>query len=182
LLAKIPEVHILASSENIQYSLFFFSSQTLLRQLHRDQNVRTLLNAIRDAFEFSKEAAVLRNIQPESKQEKILDEMLQVVSASAVFIESYAKDVQLSKSRLGPSRFLLSTREFFLGTRALKNITGQVDGKVEQYRTTLARLRQEFLAHATVTTEVAVLKMRKDVKKVNTQLTEMSSHTLEAGA
>ena len=69
-----------------------------------------------------------------------------------------------------------------LGTRALKNITGQVDGKVEHYRTTLARLRQEFLARATVTTEVAVLKMRKDVKKINTQLTEMSSHTLEAGA
>jgi hypothetical protein len=101
--------------------------------------------------------------------------MLQVVSESAVFIESYAKDVQLGKSRLCPSRCSL-------GTRALKNITSQVDGKVEHFRTTLARLRQEFLARATVTTEVAVLKMRKDVKKINTQLTEMSSHTPEAGA
>jgi hypothetical protein len=39
----------------------------------------------------------------------------------------------------------------------LKNIIGKVDEKIEQYRTTLARLREEFLAHATINTEVAVL-------------------------
>jgi hypothetical protein len=38
-------------------------------------------------------------------------------------------------------------------------MVGQVDEKVEQYRTTLARLRQEFLAHATVATEIAVLEV-----------------------
>jgi hypothetical protein len=54
--------------------------------------------AIRDAFEFAKEADVLRNIQPESKQAEILDGMLQCVSKSAKFIESYAKDVQVGTS------------------------------------------------------------------------------------
>jgi hypothetical protein len=70
----------------------------LLLQVQRDNNVRTLLEAIRDAFEFAKEAEVLRNIQPASTQAKILDEMLQYVSEIAEIIESYAKDVQLGTS------------------------------------------------------------------------------------
>ena len=43
---------------------------------------------------------------------------------------------------------------------------GQVDGEIESYRTTLIRLRDDFLALAAVTTEVAVLGMQHDVNKV----------------
>jgi hypothetical protein len=39
----------------------------------------------------------------------------------------------------------------------LKSIVGQVDGKIDQYRTNLVRLRDNFLARAAVTTEIAVL-------------------------
>jgi vancomycin permeability regulator SanA len=45
----------------------------------------------------------------------------------------------------------------FTGTRTLKNAFGHADGKVEQYRTNLVRLRDNFLARASVITEVAVL-------------------------
>ena len=45
----------------------------------------------------------------------------------------------------------------------MKNIRGQVDGKIEHYRTILARLRNDFLARAAVTTEVTVLRMQDDV-------------------
>ena len=83
---------------NIHCLSFSPGIQTLLQQVGRDDNVRTLLEAIRDAFEFAKEAAILRNIQPSSMQLKILDEMLQCVYKSAEFIESYAKDVQLGTS------------------------------------------------------------------------------------
>jgi hypothetical protein len=69
--------------------------QTLLHQFQRDDNVRTLVKAIRDAFEFTKDADVLRNMQPASAQANILDEMLECVSKSAEFIESYAKDAQV---------------------------------------------------------------------------------------
>jgi hypothetical protein len=69
--------------------------QTLLQQFKRDDNVRTLLRAVRDAFEFAKEADILRNIKPGSKQAEILDEMLQCVSGSAEFIELYGRDVQV---------------------------------------------------------------------------------------
>jgi hypothetical protein len=74
------------------------------------------------------------------------------------------------------------TETLFSATRTAKNITGRIDGKVEEYSATLARLRQEFIAHATVTTEVAVLKMQDDVGKVNAQLTEMSTQALDASA
>jgi hypothetical protein len=70
----------------------------LLQQVQRDNNVRTLLEAIRYAFEFAKEADVLRNIQPASTQAKILDEMLKYVPEIAQFIESYANDVQAGTS------------------------------------------------------------------------------------
>jgi hypothetical protein len=45
----------------------------------------------------------------------------------------------------------------------LKNIRGQVDGKIAHYRTILIRLRDDFLARAAVTTEVTVLRMQDDV-------------------
>jgi hypothetical protein len=54
----------------------------------------------------------------------------------------------------------------FAGTRTWKNILGQVDGEIEQYRTTLIRLRDDFLARATVATEVAVLGMQDDVSNI----------------
>jgi hypothetical protein len=55
---------------------------------------------------------------------------------------------------------------WFVGTRTWKNMLGQVDGEIEQYRTTLIRLRDDFLARATVTTEVAVLGMQDDVSNI----------------
>jgi hypothetical protein len=70
----------------------------LLQLVQRDDNVQTLLEAIRDAFELAEEADTLRDIQPESKQAKILHEMLECVSKTAEFIESYARDVQVGMS------------------------------------------------------------------------------------
>jgi hypothetical protein len=90
-------VRLLALSEDMEYSHLFFQPhrQTLLQQVKRDDNVRTLLEAIRDAFEFVEQADVLRNIKPESIQAKILEGMLRRVAEVSKFIESYAKDVQV---------------------------------------------------------------------------------------
>jgi hypothetical protein len=81
-------------------TLFSFSPrlQALILQVQRDDNVRMLLEAIRDAFEFAKEADALRNLKPESMQAKILGDMLQCVFKCGEFIESYAKDVQVGTS------------------------------------------------------------------------------------
>jgi hypothetical protein len=80
------------------FRLFFSSRrQTLVHQVQRDNNIRTLLEAIRDTFEFAK-ADSLRDIEPASMKAKIFNEMLQCVSESAEFIESYAKDVRVGTS------------------------------------------------------------------------------------
>jgi hypothetical protein len=97
MLSFIPQVRLFAVW-NIHSLSFSPGHQRLLQQVGRDNNVRTLLEAIRDAFEFAKEAAILRNIRPLSMQLKILDEMLQCVKQSAEFIISYAEDVQLGTS------------------------------------------------------------------------------------
>jgi hypothetical protein len=59
---------------------------------------------------------------------------------------------------------IINTR--FAGKRTWKNIRGQVDGKVTQYRTILIRLRDDFLARAAVTTEVTVLRIQDDVSNI----------------
>jgi hypothetical protein len=78
--------------------MFLPCGQTLLQQVQRDDNVRTLFQAIRDAFEFAEDADALRSIKPESRQARILEEMLQCVSEIGKFIELYAKHVGVSKS------------------------------------------------------------------------------------
>jgi hypothetical protein len=101
LLSKIPEVPVLALLEDakpkLTFTNFSHGCQALLQQVQRDQNVRTLFVAIRDAFEFAKDADALRNISPESRQAKILEEMLQCVFEIGKFIELYAKHVQVGK-------------------------------------------------------------------------------------
>jgi hypothetical protein len=43
---------------------------------------------------------------------------------------------------------------------------GQVDGEIEDYRTKLIRLRDDFLARAAVTTEITVLGIHDDVSNI----------------
>jgi hypothetical protein len=127
----------------------------LLQQVQRDGNIQALLEAIRDAFGFAEEAENIRNIKPESRQAKILEEMLECVSECAEFIRSYAEDVNAGTSSCSLS-FAITNR-WSVGKRTLKSIVGRVDGKIHQYRTNLVRLRDNFLARAAVTTEIAVL-------------------------
>ena len=101
LLSKIPEVHLIAFLDDVELLLnLFFPSchQTLLQQVERDLNIETLLQAIRDVFEFTEEADALRNIMPESRLATIPEEMLECVSKCAEFIRSYAEDVQVGTS------------------------------------------------------------------------------------
>jgi hypothetical protein len=61
----------------------------------------------------------------------------------------------------------------FAGKRTWKNIRGQVDGKVTQYRTILIRLRDDFLARAAVTTEVTVLRIQDDVSRIQDDVSDI---------
>jgi hypothetical protein len=84
---KISEVRVLALQiwgYRTPTALFLFLPlwQTLVHQFQRDENVRTLPETIRDAFEFI-EADTLKGIQPASTQAKNFDEMLQCFSKCA---------------------------------------------------------------------------------------------------
>jgi hypothetical protein len=145
-------------SGDIEHPLSFFSHlrQTLVHQFQRDENIRTFLKTIRNAFEIIV-ADILKSIQPASKQAKLLDEMLQCVSKCAEFIESYAE-----------------------GCTCQCDAYIRVDETVEHYCTTLTRLRRS--SHMPLSPEAAVLQTWDDVRDVNTQLTEMLNQTLETGA
>ena len=47
----------------------------------------------------------------------------------------------------------------FAGKRTAKNLAGQTDPKIQQHRDTLTRLKKDFLAHATITTQRGVGKL-----------------------
>jgi hypothetical protein len=99
ILSKIPEVCLYPISEYTEHRPFCLTCcQTLLQQVQRDENIEILLETIHDVFEFAEEADMLRNIKPESKQSTILEEMLECVSECAIFIRSYAEDVQIGMS------------------------------------------------------------------------------------
>ncbi len=68
--------------------------QTLIGQYERDDNVLTLVEAMRDAFDFAYHEDTLKSIKPDSKQAEILTLMLQDVCSCGDFIQSYAKDSQ----------------------------------------------------------------------------------------
>jgi hypothetical protein len=72
--------------------------QVLLQQVQRDDNIQALLEAIVDTFGFAEEADALRDIRPESRQARILEDMLKCVSECAEFIRLYAEDVKVGMS------------------------------------------------------------------------------------
>jgi hypothetical protein len=49
------------------------------------------------------------------------------------------------------------------GNQTWKNISGKVDEKIQHYCTVLIQLRDDILACAAVTTEIAVLQMQDNV-------------------
>ena len=80
--------------------------QAFLKQAERDENIQTLLLAIRDAFDFAHPEDVLKSIKAGSKQAHIVTEMLKEVRACGEFIQRYASDPQLCVT---PSIPFLST-------------------------------------------------------------------------
>ena len=80
------------------------------------------------------------------------------------------------------------------GQRMMKSFIGQGDAKIEDYRTSLFRLRDLFLDHATVTTEITALQILDDMgglstklgglstklDGISTQMTAVSDHVLDA--
>jgi hypothetical protein len=63
----------------------------------------------------------------------------------------------------------------FSGKRILKNTGGQVDKKLEDFRTTLLELHKYFLDEAAITTEITALQILDDVGIISIQLDGMAT-------
>lgn len=92
--SPVAELHPYAK---MAYGLFFAIPKTLLEQFQRDDNIRTLLVAMHDAFDFTSQEDTFKAIKRESKQTQILTLMLQHVCNCCDSIQSYAKDSQFWK-------------------------------------------------------------------------------------
>ena len=60
------------------------------------------------------------------------------------------------------------------GKRILKNTGGQVDKKIEDFRTALLELRKTFLDEATMTTEITALQILDDVGIISANVGNIS--------
>ena len=92
LLFAIPKVICVRYRRMEILMLGLFGCQTLLEQFQRDDNIRTLLVAMHDAFDFTSQEHTFKAIGYKSKQAQILMLMLQHVCNCCDFIQSYAKD------------------------------------------------------------------------------------------
>ncbi len=62
-----------------------------------------------------------------------------------------------------------------LGKRVLKNIGGQVNKQIEDFRIALLELRKAFLDEATITTEITALQILDDVGIISANVGIISS-------
>ncbi|KAH9008457.1 hypothetical protein EDB84DRAFT_96364 [Lactarius hengduanensis] len=140
--SSVAELHPYAK---MAYSLLFAIPKTLLEQFQRDDNIRTLLVAMHEAFDFANQKDRFKTITIERvpRQAQILTLMLQCACNCGDFIQSYAKNSHFWK-------------------RMFKNTGSGVDKKIEDFRTTLLELHNAFLDEATITTEITVLQILDD--------------------
>ncbi len=62
-----------------------------------------------------------------------------------------------------------------LGKRVLKNIGGQVNKQIEDFRIALLELRKAFLDEATITTEITALQILDDMGIISANIGGISS-------
>lgn len=62
----------------------------------------------------------------------------------------------------------------FLGKRTLKNLGGELDGKIKELSDVLVKHRNAFLDQATISSEITAFQILKDVAKISTQFLDAS--------
>ena len=157
---------------------YLYVYQSILDQVNRDKNVKTLLEDIHDVFNLGKLVDSLGAIKSGSTQAQILTAMLQHVCNCGDFIQSYAKNTQFCMYIL-PNSFLTLNMSL-AGQRIMKSFIGQDDAQIEDYRSSLFRLRDLFLNHATVTTEITVVQILDNMAKldgISTQIADASAYS-----
>jgi hypothetical protein len=126
--------------------------------------VQTLLRAIQYAFDFADHALLIKSINPQSKQARILTQMLEDVGTCCDFIQSYAKDSQFCTSSSWASSAFVNM--LFSGKRTLKNIGDGPEDKIKELSDVLVKRRIAFLDLAIITVEITAFQILDKVSEV----------------
>ncbi len=156
-----------------------FGYQELSIQYQRDNNVRTLLKSMHDAFDFARHEDTVKSIKPKSKQAEILTLMLRDVCSCSDFIQSYTKDSQFC--RLSSPALLANSNVQFSVTRMLKNMGNGVEEKIQDLSTALVEHRRAFLDQAVITAEITAFQILNNVGNISSQLQWVSGQVSDAG-
>ena len=163
-----------------------FGCKELSNQYQRDDNVRTLVKNMHDAFDFTCHEETLKVIKLKSKQAEIITLMLRDVCTCSDFIQSYTKDSLFCT--LSSHTTLADPNMQSSVIRMLKNISSGAEGKFEELSAALEEHRRAFFDHAAITTEITAFQILSDVGSISakvdgmsTQLQWVSSQVLDAG-
>ncbi|KAH9020771.1 hypothetical protein EDB84DRAFT_554313 [Lactarius hengduanensis] len=157
-LSPVADLHPIAQMAHKVLSVI---PEELSKQYQRDDNVRTLLKSMHDAFDFANHEDTLKSIKPKSKQADILTLMLRNVCICSDFIQSYIND----------SQFL---------ARMVKSMSGGVEEKIEALSTAFVENRRTFLDQAVITTEITAFQILNDVGTMSAKLEWVSSQVSDA--
>ncbi|KAH8991008.1 hypothetical protein EDB92DRAFT_706652 [Lactarius akahatsu] len=152
-LSPVAELHPIAQMAHKVLSVI---PEELSKQYQRDDNVRTLLKSMHDAFDFANHEDTLRSIKPKSKQADVLALMLRNVCICSDFIQSYVND----------SRFLM---------RMVKSMGGGVEEKIEALSAAFVENRRAFLDQAVITAEITAFQILNDMGNISAKLEWVSS-------
>jgi hypothetical protein len=130
--------------------------------------VQTLLRAIQYAFDFAdhEDTILIKSIKPQSKQAKILTQMLEDVGTCCDFIQSYAKDSQFCTSSSSASSAFVNI--LFSGKRTLKNTGNGPEDKIKELSDLLVKGRTAFLERATVSTQITAFQILTQLSDIGT--------------
>ncbi len=159
--------------------LCLFGYQELSIQYQRDNNVRTLLKSMHDAFDFARHEDTVKFIKPKSKQAEILTLMLRDVCSCSDFIQSYTKDSQFC--RLSSPTLLANSNVQSSVIRMLKNMGSGAEEKIQDLSTALVEHRRAFLDQAVITAEITAFQILNNVGNISSQLEWVSSQVSDAG-
>ena len=120
---------------------------------------------------------MIKSIKPESKQARILTQMLEDVGACCDFIQSYAQDQFCTSVSPALSAFV---NMLFSGKRTLKYMGDGPEGKIKELSDVLVKRRIAFLDQAVITVEVTAFQILDQVANISTQLQDLSNQLDDA--
>ncbi|KAF9049428.1 hypothetical protein BDP27DRAFT_1434122 [Rhodocollybia butyracea] len=140
----ITEVHPYAKAA---YSVISLAYKVVHDQIQRDMNIQCLVNTMDDIYSFVKEAEPLHHIE---SQRQVMACLAQQTVECGYFISAYCSETFLA--------------------RAVRHSVNPTDLAVIEYGQKFSDLKAALLAHATIQTEIKVLRIFETAERIETKI------------